>query len=479
MPWTKTKGGGSCADDEWAVVADDDGSTAGCHATEAEADEQIAALYADEESGEAAAAEWHAIVILEGHRTTDNRELVNLDHRTLPLPLMSQPSTEHGGMFNEPARLAGSIRTLERRDGALGPEWYATGVYDSGDAGQELRRMVDEGTLRWVSADVEATEFEMVEEGDGCQSDDPADWMNDCVVVQRVLAGNIVGMTALPIPAFPQAVIAPIGVDLGQAVERGREAAEGLGMVASGCVHCEDFDVPNVAPAEWFDDPQLAGPTPLTIGDDGRVFGHLATWGTCHVGIGGACVTPPRSESGYAHFLTGVVDTTGGQRPVGKLTLAGGHADTRLGYRAASQHYDDTDSAYAYVNAGEDEHGIWMAGTLRPSVTRDQVRTARACGISGDWRPIGGRHELVAACSVNVPGFPVPRVAAGYVDGEMVGLVAAGAIPAFGNVPLVADDRIPELEARLGRLEVMASVLAPLAAARIVERMAGTVPAAT
>lgn len=46
-------------------------------------------------------------------------------------------------------------------------------------------------------------------------------------------------------------------------------------------------------PAEWFEDPKLDGPTPLTITDDGRVMGHLALWDTCHRGFDNACITPP------------------------------------------------------------------------------------------------------------------------------------------------------------------------------------------
>lgn len=51
MPWSKVDGSDveDCADDEIAVVKDDDGTVEGCHATEEEADEQIAALEASEE----------------------------------------------------------------------------------------------------------------------------------------------------------------------------------------------------------------------------------------------------------------------------------------------------------------------------------------------------------------------------------------------------------------------------------------------
>lgn len=48
MPWHIEKGGGSCSSSKWAVIKDGDGSTAGCHGSEAAAKKQLAALYASE-----------------------------------------------------------------------------------------------------------------------------------------------------------------------------------------------------------------------------------------------------------------------------------------------------------------------------------------------------------------------------------------------------------------------------------------------
>jgi hypothetical protein len=48
MPWHIEKGGGTCGPDEYAVIKDSDGSTAGCHDTRTEAEAQLAALYANE-----------------------------------------------------------------------------------------------------------------------------------------------------------------------------------------------------------------------------------------------------------------------------------------------------------------------------------------------------------------------------------------------------------------------------------------------
>lgn len=180
-----------------------------------------------------------------------------------------------------------------------------------------------------------------------------------------------------------------------------------------------------------FADPLLPGPTPLTV-RDGRVFGHLATWGTCHIGFAGQCVTPPKSAHGYAYFHTGEVLTADGASvAVGHITLGTGHADPALAARPAAAHYDNTGAVVADVAAGDDEYGIWISGRVRPHADEDSLRAA---ALSGDWRRIGGSMELVAALAVNVPGFPIPRTEAAMVAGAQTALVASG---------IVTQERLP------------------------------------
>lgn len=184
-----------------------------------------------------------------------------------------------------------------------------------------------------------------------------------------------------------------------------------------------------VPPMGWFANPGLDGPTPITIDADGRVFGHAALWGTCHIGLPG-CVTPPQSQSGYAYFRTGATYTDGGEIPTGKLTVGGGHADGQLGYAATAEHYDNACAAVATVAAGEDEYGIWVAGAVLATATEQQVEALRQSPLSGDWRDIGGSLEMVACHAVNVPGFPVPRPRAAIAaSGRQLSLVAAGVVP--------------------------------------------------
>lgn len=174
-------------------------------------------------------------------------------------------------------------------------------------------------------------------------------------------------------------------------------------------------DQPRVYPAEWFANPRFREPMGMRIDKaTRRIYGHLAHWGVCHIGIGGVCQEAPHSNSGYASFLKGVVDTDAGEQPVGCLTYGIGHANPALRAAAATAHYDRTDAVRAYVNIGEDSHGIWYSGVLRPDVTDAQIDEMRAIGaLSGDWRRVGRFGlDLVAAVAVNTPGYPVNSLAA-------------------------------------------------------------------
>jgi hypothetical protein len=183
------------------------------------------------------------------------------------------------------------------------------------------------------------------------------------------------------------------------------------------------------------------------VDDDGRVFGHIAAWNVDHIGMSMG-TKPPRSRSKYAYFHTGVVRTDDGTDvPVGQLTLAGGHASLEASASEAVRHYDDTASAIADVHAGEDAYGIWVAGSVRPGSTPEQIRALRASAPSGDWRPIKNSLELVAVCQVNVPGFPIAR--ARVASGSVMALVAAGA----QVLAQLKQDPLSEMKSRIEALE--------------------------
>lgn len=172
-------------------------------------------------------------------------------------------------------------------------------------------------------------------------------------------------------------------------------------LVASG--------IPINPPMDWFAKPNLIELTPLTITDDGRVFGHLCGKDTCHIGLG-SCKTSPRNCDYDEYFHLGAVKTAEGDTVcVGHMTFGGGHAPLENSAQNAAAFYDSTSRVSADIRCGEDEFGTWVAGALRPGLSEEDVREIRSAPLSGDWRPINGKLQLIAAHAVNVPGFPVPR----------------------------------------------------------------------
>lgn len=201
-----------------------------------------------------------------------------------------------------------------------------------------------------------------------------------------------------------------------------RSREESGSVVASGF----PVEAPVCPPAAWFNDPGLSGPTPMTISNDGRIYGHVATWGTCHIGFTDQCVTPPKSLAAYQHYLTGEILTEEGTRvPVGQITMDTGHAPLNANGARALAHYDNTGTAVADVRTGEDAYGIWMAGALRPGLDPVKVRGLMASDVSGDWRRIGGNLELVGVLAVNVPGFPKARIQVHENEGLIASLIAS------------------------------------------------------
>lgn len=342
------------------------------------------------------------LMIPEGLATGDGRIFGKgaLGIRTLPLPLMWQIQTGEG---HDGSVLVGKIERVERTPAGLG---NAYGVFDTGPYGQEAQRLVESGMLRWISADLD--KFEV----DEARSDEATGKM-------FIKKGRAMGATLVPKPAFQECTIELVPIEENEMPLDSSPSA----VVASASIANA---IPVEPPQAWFERPILNGPTPITVTDEGQVFGHIATWDTDHIGFGDRSVRAPRSASGYAYFHTGVLRTNGGKDiRVGQLTLAGGHAPIHLSADAAVKHYDETRSAIADVHAGEDSYGIYVAGALRPGTTPEQIRSLRASAPSGDWRSINRRLELVAVCQVNVPGFPVPRAMTASA-GDMTALVAAG-----------------------------------------------------
>lgn len=206
--------------------------------------------------------------------------------------------------------------------------------------------------------------------------------------------------------------------------------------------------IPVAPPRAWFDRP-ASFVADVTVEDSGRVYGYpAASWNDCHLSYPDQCVTPPRSVTDYGFFRVkpgkGVRTAEGDVVRTGPLTLKGGHADPSWSALRAMAHYDDTDSAFADVNIGEDEHGIWIAGALRPGTTPETIRTVMASGFSGDWRLLDGNLELIALSAVNTPGFH--HRASVYEEAGMVASVILDMPRPDGGIPAPIVERVETVE---------------------------------
>ncbi len=394
---------------------------------------------------------WEGVIAREGEMTGDGRLIedgaLRWDDLPIPLRVAFKDVGGHDG-----AEVCGRIETVERRDNS---DIYATGTFDLGSAvGTEAFRQVSEQMSNGVSIDTDDVTFRIMAKADMPESD-VADSGNDSDVepdpdgrvkvaamsssdeLMVIESARLRAATLVAVPAFATARVYAAGKapSTSEPAERDEDTDSEEKMARSADADPLSRDsliaaaIPTAPPEAWFKDPQLTGPTALVVEDDGRVYGHIAVWGTCHIGQVGKCVEPPTSPSNYAYFRTGVLRTAEGTSvAVGHLTMGTGHAGPRDSANAAAEHYDNTGTVFSDVAAGEDAHGIWVAGALRPGITAEQVRVARSAPISGDWRTIRGSLELVGALAVNVPGFPVPRPRGLLASGEVRSLQASGVV---------------------------------------------------
>lgn len=399
---------------------------------------------ADEAPADAPTAEpggaWEGVIAREGEQTGDGRLIedgaLRWDDLPIPLRVAFKDVGGHDG-----AEVCGRIETVERRDNG---DIYATGTFDLGSAvGTEAYRQVSEKMSNGVSIDTDDVTFRIMAKADLATADDDTDdspeadeegrvkvaSMSSSDEVTVIESARLRAATLVAVPAFASARVyaagqAPVSEEPAPSAPGGEDEAEPRdrdALIAAA--------IPTAPPESWFKDPGLTGPTALVIEDDGRVYGHIAAWGTCHIGQIGKCVEPPTSPSNYAYFRTGALQTAEGTSvAVGHLTMDTGHAGPRDSATQAAAHYDNTGYVFADVAAGEDAYGIWVAGSLRPGIPAERVRVARSAPISGDWRTIRGSLELVGALAVNVPGFPVPRPRGLLASGEVKSLLASGVV---------------------------------------------------
>jgi hypothetical protein len=413
MPWDIQRRA-----DRFCVIKESDGSSAGCHETRAEAEEQLQALYANEgdaalvevEQASEAAAEagvevsthvaWSGPITYEGIETGDGRLFTDgavvWNEDLLPFPFKWQRVSAGG---HDASVTIGRVDGISRGDNGsiLGHGIILTGENAPPEAAEYLG-LLAEGAAGGVSIDGDDAEF-IVDYVEGANGE----ITNIKMKFSRI---NIRALTAVDIPAFASAKIAlssPVVADGGDYVREAKPRdwlPDDSALIAS---------IPVDPPSIWLATPKFTELTPITITDDGRVFGHLCGKETCHIGYG-SCKTSPRNCDYDSYFHLGAIKTAEGETVcVGHMTFGGGHADIHLGAQAAAAQYDSTSRVSADVRAGEDEFGTWIVGALRPTLSDTDIREIRSAPLSGDWRPIKGKLQLIAAHAVNVPGFPIPR----------------------------------------------------------------------
>lgn len=402
--------------------------------------------------------DWHSVLCVEEVWTGDGRfyEAGAFTWAPLPLPFMADDENNDAHLN---AKLVANIVRIER----VGNEVHGwmqkvdpTTMGADADRVMHLQGLIDTNQLRGVSVDMDSPDFTVEmpmdmndrydEEMDVVLFDVNSETMSREVYHSM----RIIGATALPFPAFQEAFVEAMAASFRAGLE---VMTPDLGMAppgVTGWMLCDcgpEALIASITPPmhpsrSWFT-ASLTEETAPVVTDQGAFYGHLAAHGSCHIGFGDRCVTPPLSRTGYAEFMRGELVTAERSRVrIGTITLGTGHADITLDAAAAVAHYDNTGTVVADVAVGEDQWGIWFAGALRPDITPLQVRQLMAADVSGDWRAVNGHLELVAILAVNVPGFMKKRPTM-HVREDEFGMVAS------------MTARLPILPHRAARAEVV------------------------
>jgi 2'-5' RNA ligase len=464
MPYRVEQDHPDCgADTPWAVVKEADSELMGCHESEAAALEQMAALYAAENDEEPAddgdanmdyageTAPWEGVLAVEGIVTGDGREFAPdaLTWADLPVPLRWNIEDSHGGEARTKAVNVGRIDKVWRDGNRI----MGAGVLDlSDDNGRRAYDKIKGEFLRGVSIDADSisdadVEFVWPEDANAGAEGDGDDDLFEMLFAQpeKVIfhGGRIRAATLVDIPAFAEAYIALLDA-AGAVVAGGQPVGEAAVQTLAASTSTPGRALRTVTassptahpamaslwkpPSEWFKNPELPFYCGIVVTDQGRLYGHAAPWGACHIGFDGECVTVPR-ESEHSHYMTGETVCDDGSRvAVGQITVGTGHAPLHFGAQPAAEHYDNTGTAVADVAVGNDKHGIWVAGAIRPNADPLSVYELRASGrVSGDWRRIGGQLRMVGLLGVNVAGFlEEAKMRTLVSSGRPQALVAAG-----------------------------------------------------
>src|SRR5690606_5580610 len=130
----------------------------------------------------------------------------------------------------------------------------------------------------------------------------------------------------------------------------------------------------------------------------------------CHSGYGDACLNIATIDPSYTFSDYLVGDATGTGLPTGTIIVGESHRVRPDGSVADWDMLSNSRYGVADVTCGVDEHGIWVAGRVRPGATKAQIAQLRGSALSGEWVPTpSGARRLKAVVAVNTPGFAIAR----------------------------------------------------------------------
>lgn len=344
-----------------------------------------------------------------GVATSDRRILaadIDLTPREFPHPMAWQKQASGGHLDSYTVGVVEESKIDGDRVWARG---YFLNSPEAMEAADQVKHRVSAPSLDLADAEYKFTD----ENGKEIEGDLFDWWEENGEPFTYFTKAEQTGFTLVQTPAFD-------GIDITLGARETRDLAVVAAIVAG-------VDGPRVQAYDpaLFADPKLTRPTAPTMDNKtGRIYGHLAEWG--HKIRGGRELTP-RNHNSYANFHTSQVQLTNGkQLSVGRLTVQGGHADTRPGVTVATAraHYDNVCSAFGLVRVGEDAHGIWFSGVPAPGVDPETLQMGMTAPLSGDWRDCGGGLDMIAAHAVNSPGFPIYSAVTGP-EGQDIALVAS------------------------------------------------------
>ena len=261
-----------------------------------------------------------------------------------------------------------------------------------------------------------------------------------------------------------------------------------MAVVASG-----GSQVPLAPPAAWFAKQDYPAAFPMRVSPDGRITGYAAPpeGAGCHIGSGrGPCVKVPHCTQGYRKFQNKQTLTAEGTMvATGVLLMDTVHPNLLWNASDTEAFYAHTGCCVADVHVYPDEHGLQLAGAVRPDARPEHIRALRGSDVSPDWRPDGRGHMMVALLAVGVSGFIQADEMAALVasagggvrpgqtraliregSGELVALVASSAaIRRDAAIAAGPAHQLAVLEAEVAELRQLTR---PLRLARAKERLA-------